>query len=439
MRTCKLILFSFLFIASAHAQDTSFLSLQEAIQITLKNNFQIRLAQNDSASAALDKSYSYTAFLPTLNGTASKVWNVNDQKIRLANGDKREGKGIHSSTLAASANLNWTLFDGKKMFVTRDRFNEIVKLGELTIKDQVVNTVANVINTYYNISRQMQQLKAIEEQMFINEERVKLAQRKFETGLGAKPELLQAKVDLNAQKAARLSQLTLIAQLKDQLNILMGIDGGDVYRVADSIPINKNITLEELQSKLDSGNTALLLARKNIDIANLQLKEAKADRFPVISFNSAYNFNRIDNKQVVNQFSPLFSQNAGLNYGFSASIPIFNRFMVKRNIGQAKINIQNFQLQYEMQKAVANIKLNNAFKSYELQKQLLQLEEENILLAKENVDIALERFRLGVSTYLELRETQKSLEDAYNRLIAARYNTKVAETELLRLKGDILK
>ncbi len=438
MRIFKAIFILLLISFSAHAQE-QVLKLEDAISTALQNNYDIRLSKNDSVSAALDQSYTYTAFLPTLNGTATKLWNVNDQKVRLANGDKREGKGIHSSTTTAAVNLNWTLFDGLKMFASRDRINEIVKLGELSIRNDVVNTVANVINTYYNIVRQKQQLKAIEEQVGINEERVKLAQRKFESGLGAKPELLQAKVDLNAQKAARLTQLTLISQLKEQLNVVMGVDKGISYNVADSIPINKNLALGDLQNNLEKTNPGLQIAKKNIDIANIQLKEAKADRYPTLSFISAYNFNRVDNKQVVNQFSPLFSQNAGLNYGFTAAIPIFNRFNVKRNIGQAKINIQGWQLQYDQQKMGINVALNNAFKSYELEKQLLSLEEDNILLAKENVDIALERFRLGVSTYLELREAQKSLEDAYNRLIAARYNTKLSETELLRLKGDIVK
>lgn len=429
-----------LFISSAaNAQDTSLLTLNEAIQITLKNNFQIMLAKNDSASAALNKSYTYTAFLPTLSGNASKTWNVNDQEVRLANGDKRTGNGIQSSNTLASANLNWTLFDGLKMFVTRDKLNEIVKLGELNIRNQVVNAVSDVIKTYYNISRQKQQLKAIEEQMSVNEERVKLAQRKFDNGLGAKPELLQAKLDLNAQRSARLTQLTLIAQLKEQLNQLMGIDREATYNVADSIPINKDLVLGQLKNNIDSSNTSLLIAKKNLEIGNLQLKETKADLLPVLSFVSAYNFNRTDNKQVVNQFSPLFSQNAGLSYGFTASIPLFNRFNTQRLIKQSKISIQSLEVQYNLQKTSVNTAINNAFRSYELQKQLLQLEEENILLAKENVSIALERFRLGVSTYLELRETQKSLEDGYNRLIAARYNTKVAETELLRLKGDLVK
>ena len=111
----------------------------------------------------------------------------------------------------------------------------------------------------------------------------------------------------------------------------------------------------------------------------------------------------------------------------------------KRNIQQAQLDIDYLKLSYQNQKSKIDVGIVNAFKDYEMQKQALALEEENITLAKENVMIALERFKLGVSTYLELRETQKTLEDAYNRLLAARYNTKLAETELLRLKGDLVK
>jgi outer membrane protein TolC len=135
----------------------------------------------------------------------------------------------------------------------------------------------------------------------------------------------------------------------------------------------------------------------------------------------------------------LFNQNNGYNFGFAASVPIFNRFNARRLIKQAELDIQYQQLFFENQRSLINTGISNAFKDYEYQKRALALEEENIQLAKENVAIALERFRQGVSTNLELREAQISLQDAYNRLIAARYNTKVAEIELLRLKGDIIR
>jgi outer membrane protein len=299
--------------------------------------------------------------------------------------------------------------------------------------------VAAVINNYYNIVRQKQQLKAIEEQMSINEERVKLADKKLSVGLGSKPELLQAKVDYNAQKAAQLIEQTLIAQLRDQLNQLIGFRLGSVYEVTDSIPINMSLQYGEFARQYEKTNPSLLVAKKNIDIAHITVKEQKAGLWPTLTFNSAYNFTNTNNSVVVNQNQPFFNQNKGLNYGFGLNVPILNGFNTRRLIKQAQLDVQYQQVNYDKQRSLVDVGVSNAFKDYELQKQLLNLEDDNIMLAKENVAIALERFRQGVSTYLELREAQKSLQDAYNRLIAARYNTKVAETELLRLKGDLLR
>lgn len=415
------------------------LTVDKAVATALKNNYDIQLLRNDSASFSLDNSYAKFAFYPRVNATSGLLFNNNNQLQKFSDGTKRERNGIRSNNLNGGVQLSWTLFDGYKMFATRDKLAQFVKLGELNIKNQMVTSVAAVVNNYYNIVYQKQQLKAVEDQMSINEERVKLADKKFSVGLGAKPELLQAKVDLNAQKAARLRQQTVIAQLKETLNQLMNVALQTAYDVSDSIPINTKITLAEMLAAVESTNQTLQVTKKNLDIANLTLKERKADKFPILTFNSAYNYSKADNKAVVNPFTPLFSRNNGFNYGLGLSIPIFNGYNVKRQVQQAQLDIDYLKLSYQNQKTQIDVGIINAFKDYEMQQQALSLEEENILLAKENVMIALERFRLGISTYIELRETQKSLEDAYNRLLAARYNTKLAETELLRLKGDLVK
>jgi outer membrane protein TolC len=430
------------FVCSLHAQKL--LTLEEAIATALQHNYDIILSKNDSAVAALDYSYRNAVFLPRLNGSSGIVWNINNQQLKFA---KRVGGGdslvnrndVKSANLNSGINLNWTLFDGGKMFATRNRAQELVKLGELGIKDQVINTVATVINTYYDIVRQKQQLKAVEETMSISQTRVDLSQRKLDIGVGAKPDVLQSKVDLNAQKAAQLRQLTLIQQLKETLNQTMNVAANSAYEVSDSIPINTALSLGEIQNDIDNSNTFLQILRKNIDIASLVVKERKAERFPVVSFNSNYNFLINDNQVAVNLNQPFYTQTRGFNYGFSATIPILNNFNSKRLIKQAELNVQYQRLIFDNQRSLVNLGVINAFKDYELQKQALELEEANILLAKENVSIILETYRLGQATYLQLREAQKSLEDAYNRLIAARYNTKLAETELLRLKGDLVR
>ncbi len=414
------------------------LTVEEAIATVLKNNYDIELLRNDSASYALDKSYAKAAFMPRINSTTGFVLNNNDQLQKFTDGTKRERNGIRSNNLAGSVQLNWTLFNGHKMVTTREKLNEFVKLGDLAIKNQMIASVSSLLVTYYNIVHQKQQLKAVEEQMSINEERVKLSEKKLSVGLGAKPELLQAKVDLNAQKSARLKQQTLIAQLKEQLNLIMNIPSAVGYEVSDSIVINNRLLLQDLISSLESTSPSLLLTKKNIDISQLVLKERKADRYPIVSFNSNYNYSKTDNQAVVNPFTPLYSRNNGFNYGLGVTIPILNGLNTKRLIQQSQLDIAFLKLSYQSQQATLNTNITKAFKEYTMQQQALLLEEDNILLAKENVFISLERYRLGVSTYLELRETQKSLEDAYTRLLAARYNTKLAEIELLRLNGNLM-
>ncbi|PWT95263.1 MAG: TolC family protein [Bacteroidetes bacterium] len=437
MRTTKLILTFLLLSFKTFSQQI--ITLDQAVAAALESNYDILLVRNDSTAAAIDKSYIYGAFIPTLNGAVSKIWYNNNQNQKLADGTTREAKNINSNSLQASLNLNWILFDGLKMFATRNRILELAQLGELNVKNQVVNTVADIVNNYYLVVRQKQQLKAIIEQMSISEERVKLAERKLSVGLGTRPELLQAKLDLNAQKAQKLQQETLISQAKDALNRLTGQQLPLTFEVADSIPLHRNLNIEDIRQNIETTNLSLLVAQKNVDISKIQLKESKGDQWPVVSFVSAYNFLRNQNKTAINPFTPLFNQNKGYNLGLSATVPILNNMIVRRNIKQAKLNIDYQTVSLARQKTVVDISVRIAYKTYQYAISALDLEEENILLAKDNVMIALERFKQGVSTFLELREAQKSLEDAYDRLIAARYNTKLSEVELLRLKGELVR
>ena len=415
------------------------LTIEQAIATSLANNYDILLSRNDSLLAANDYAYADLAFLPRVNANAGYNLSNNASKQVLADQTKRERDGIKSNSLTAAMNLNWTLFDGLKMFATKKRLGKLVELGGLQVKNQVITTVSDVMRTYYDIVRQYQQLRAIEETMALSEERLKLAQYKFDIGTGAKPDALQAQIDLNAQKSAYLLQQTNILKTKELLNQLLSIPVDTDFNVLDTIPISTGILLDSIQNGLTAVNPQLLLIQKSVDIANIALQERKAERFPIVSFNSAYNFNRTDNKSVVNPFQPLFNQNRGLNYGVTAAIPIFNGLNTRRLIRSAKLDIDYQQLLYKRSLAEITTSVTNAYKDYDLSKRTLILEEENMILVRENLFIARERYRLGISTFLEMREAQRSLQDANTRLIQARFNTKVAEIELLRLRGDLVR
>lgn len=435
----RLLVVLLILVFGEQAVAQELVTLEEAIALALKENYDVQLAQNLSLSARTDEKYSVGALLPQLNGTAATNWNSNHQEFAFADESRNVSGDAKSNNATASLQAVWTLFDGTKMFATRERLEQIAAQGELNVKNQMVNSISAVIVNYYNIVRQKQQLKAIQELMSVNEERVKVADRKVDVGIGARPELLQAKVDLNAQRTLAIQQETLIAQLKDQLNGLVGLRLPANYDVADTILINLDIREPEISADIENKNYQLLSSDKNREIASLTLRESRASRSPVINFNGAYNYSKTNNTKLINPFSSLESQINGFTYGFSMTLPILNGFNITRNVQQARINVRRQELLYNQQKQSVDVAVRNAYVNYDNTKKILVIEEENISLARENVSIALESFKRGVATFIELRTAQQSLAEAYNRLIAARYNTKVAETELLRLNGSLLK
>jgi outer membrane protein len=432
---CSLVVFLLTVSFAVGAQP---IEVDRVVQLALQKNFDIRLSQNSAASSIIDNRFSFGLFLPNLNLNAGYNRNNINARTQLFNDSIINRPGANFNNTNTSLQLFWTIFDGTRMFATKKRLQELEVLGALNARDQMVNSTASVIITYYGIVRQKQQLKAIREQTSVSEERVKLAERKLQVGTGGKPELLQAKVDLNAFKTAALTQETLIHQLKDQLNSLLGLALPDEYEVSDSIPINLGITLALIQENVESLNTSLRAARKSIQVAEQSVRESRAGRSPIINLNAALTFNRREDELQANPFSTKSSQNQGYNYGLSVTLPIMNGMNVNRLIGQSKVNLERQRIIYDQQLTIVTTGVRIAYTSYENAIKVLQIEEENILLARENVNIALEGFRRGITTFIELRTAQQSLADAYNRLIAARFNAKVSETELLRLQGSLI-
>lgn len=418
-------------------------TLEEVISLALQQNLDVQLANNAEYSARTDEKYSVGAFLPVISANGSRTWNVNNQKQMVYNPqttsyNEVERNGIKNNNISGSVQANWLIFDGTRMFAARERLQQLSEQGLINVKGQMVNTISDVVINYHNLVRQKQQLAAVREQVVLSEERVRLADRRLAVGTGAKPELLQAKVDLNAQRTAAIQQETLIAQLKDQLNGLVNRKLPPVFDVADTIIIDLTITEDQVVAAAETNNYTLQSFKKGIDIASLSVRERKAERYPFINLIGAYNFSKTENEVVINTFTPLFNRNAGFNYGLNVSLPILNNFSNRRSIQQARINVDRSKLLYDQTKINVDIGVRNAYIAYENAKKVLLIEEENIGLAKENIYIALESFKRSANTFIEVRTAQQSLADAYNRLINARYLAKVAETELLRLSGQLL-
>lgn len=411
------------------------MTLEQAVELCLKNNYDIIISKNSLTQVENNNTPGNAGMLPRVDLNASGSFATNATKQEFSSGLVVDKPGVQSKNISTGAYLTWTVFDGFKMFATREKLQDLQSMGELNVKIQIENTIVKVISAYYTIVIQKQLINGFKENIAVSEERLKIAQTKFEVGASPKGDVLQAKIDLNALKSGLMRQKTLLFSAKTDLNQLMIRPVDTDFDVSDSIPLMKKYLFEELKNSILTNNSEMLFAQKNIEVSKAAVNEGKAINYPKLNLNSNYIFSRSQNQA---GFS-LLNQNLGLNLGFTASWNVFNGFNNANIIKNLQLDLENSNYEYESLKTLTQAGLVKAFQKYQDDNAILQLEEENKLLVKENLDVALERFRLGASTSLELKVAQQSFEDSINRLADARFNLKISETQLLKLSGGIMK
>ncbi|WP_018479763.1 TolC family protein [Pontibacter roseus] len=414
------------------------LSLEEAIRIGLQNNYDIQIANRQEAIAGNNVTRGNAGFLPNVDARGSRTFTENNSRQSFQTGPDRTRNGASSNNLNYSVNLNWTIFDGLGMFINYERLKALEKSGQLITRETVQNTLASISDNYFEVVRQSKKMQAIEDAIAISQARVEIAQAQYEVGVSAKVEILRAQVDFNTDRSELLVQQEALQNAKINLNQLLSRDPDIDFLVTDSIVVDPSLTYGNADAGMFANNPVLQRLKLNQQIANLDIKAIRASRLPVVSIVSAYNFNRSENEPL-NEFSPLFNQNRGHNYGLTVNLPIFNGFNLNRQAQNARINLETADLEYQRQQNQLESALARAYSQYSNRLQLLELEESNLALAQENADIALERYRLGLLTAIELREAQRNQLVAENRLIDIQYQAKAAETELKRISSTLLR
>ncbi|WP_347158410.1 TolC family protein [Pontibacter chitinilyticus] len=413
------------------------LTLEQAIRIGLEQNYDIRIADKQDDIDANNVTLGNAGFLPTVDARANRTFSENNSRQSFPTGPDRTRNGASSNSLGTNVNLNWTIFDGLGMFINYDRLKAVEKAGKLITRETVENTLADISNAYFEVVRQGRKIKSLQEAIAISQERVNITQAQYEVGVSAKVEILRAQVDYNADRSVLLQQQEMLQNAKINLNQLLGRNPDTDFTATDSIVVDPTISYGNTNNLL-STNPLLQRLQLNREIAVLDIKAIRASRFPRIGFTSAYNFTRSE-AEPLNEYQAQFNRNLGYNYGLTLSLPIFNGFNINRQAQNARISLESNTLEYQREQNALQANLARAYSRYASRLQLLELEENNLKLAEENADIALERYRLGLLTAIELREAQQNQLVAQNRLIDIRYEAKVAETELKRLTSSLLK
>jgi outer membrane protein len=424
------ILYIFVFINSF---SQPLITVEDAIDIALKNNFNILIARNDADINKINNTLGNAGMLPGISINGSNNYSSNNVDQKYSTGSEITANNAYTNSFNSGVALNWTLFDGGKMFVTKNKLNEIQALGEIQYKDKVMQLVYDVVLAYYDVVRQKQQLSSINEVITYNLERVKILDVSFGAGLTPKTNLLQAKIDLNVYQENAIDQKTVISLSKRYLNQLLSRNATVDFEVADSIPLSYNPDQQKLTQRIDSVNTNILAFQKQVDVARLSVREYNALLLPKLNASAGYNF-----LQTNNEVGSLLRNRAnGPQFGASISIPIFQGGNAMRQIKMARIQLQSTQLNFENIKIQVNTQLQNALTEFENQQHLLSIEKDNVILAKENLDITMQRLRYGQTTSLEVRLAQDSYEQSLTRLLNFKFNLKAAETKLKQLMAEL--
>lgn len=424
----------FLFPITLFAQVGDNLTLQEAIEIGLRNNYSILISKNETDIAENNASLGNAGFLPTVDATASANKTIYDTRQEFANGDVSDRQGAKTNSINAAVSLNWTVFDGFNHFASYKQLRTQKDIGDINSKITVENTVADIIDAYNNIIQQQQLLTALKDAILISKERNAIAESKYKIGAGSRLEWNRAKVDLIADSSAYLRQEVLWENSKIELNRILARGSKVQFSIADSIHINGGLVYEDLQQTAQEQNNLLNLAQKNIRLARLRLSEVRSEWLPAITLNVGYDYSKTES----NAGFFLFNRNRRFNYGASLQWNLFDGMNTLRKSENARIDIRNQELEYKDMTTLVEADLSKTYKSYEVSLGVVKLEQENVQLARQNVDIALEQFRLGAITSVDLREVQNNFVDSETRFIVAQLEAKLAETELLRLSGELV-
>ena len=433
----RLLSFSILLFAGILSVEGQVVfGLKECINTGLERNFSILISRNNESISENNYTLGNAGYLPSVNLSSRFGGTLNNTAQNLTDGSRNESSGVHNTTTNAGASLGWTIFDGFNVQTTYKKLNELKQLGSLNTRLAVENLITSIVAGYYNYIQQVQTLKNLEYAMTLSKERLRIDQDRYLLGSSSKLQVLQSQVYLNADSSRLSNQFEVVRSSQVRLNELMALeDLGTHFLSSDTIiTVDPYLLYEKLLDQTLERNTNLNIARKNKIVSEYDYKIVTSRSYPYLNLSTGYNYNfntystGTYNSQTTN----------GLNYGLTLGMNIFDGFNQRRSIANSDIEVQNKELRYLEVEQGIKADLITIYYVYSNNLRLIKLEEQNLTTATENLDIALERYKLGSLSGIDLREVQKSLLDAKERLLAIQYQTKLAEISLKRISGTIM-
>lgn len=426
------IIFVILLLISFSAKAQQRLTLEEAINIALKNSFDIQLARNNAETNTILNNYGVAGGLPLVTATAVDNEQITTLNQKLSNGTNTERKGVAANNLNAGVTGSILLYNGMRVVTTKKRLEQLLKQSEQLLNVQIQNTIAVVMTQYYDVVRQQSYLKTLNTSIEAASQRLDMVKAQQALGLANNADLFQSQLDLNALLQNKQVQQVMIDQAKTDFLTSLNVNPDSSIAIIDTIIISSSILLDSVLNNL-TRNPEIIAAGQQISINQLIEKETAAQRYPSLRFNTGVNYNR---SQSAAGFT-LLNQTYGPVFGINLSIPIYNGSAFKRQQKVAEIDTRNAMIQRE---ALVRNNESVAVKTYQAYSgalQQLQTQKENYSLAQQLLDLVLKKFELRNATIIEVKNAQETFENAGYLLINLSYAAKSAEIELNRISSSL--
>ena len=409
--------------------------LQTCLRVGLERNYDIRIAHGEQSISQNNVTWGNAGFLPTLDATAGYNGTLNNQTHQThRDGTTTRTNNILNQGANLGLNVSWTVFDGLQMQTNYQRLKQFAQMGELNTQIAIDDCITDLTAEYNNHVYQLLRLRNLQNAVALSRERLRIAEAKYEIGTDSRLDMLQARVDLNADSSELTKQQERVSTSGVNLNRLMALDNiAQDIRITDThIALNTALSETHLLQALKLHNTQLHIAHQNTLVSELDYKALKGRNYPYLRLNSGYGY-------TINHYgtgNTKRQNNLGLTYGLTLGVNIFDGSNRRREQRNARIVIENRQLQYEQLELTLHADFTNIWIAYRNNLDLLTLEQENLASALENHQIAIERYRLGDLAGIQLREAQNSLLGAQERLLQAEFNTKLCEISLMQITGQ---
>jgi len=417
---------------SQQAGDSLRITLDEAIAVALKNSYEIQVAKNSVDISTILNNYGIAGGLPIVSGSFSNTEQVTSVKQKLNTGVEINRKGATGNNTQAGLAASILLYNGQRVVSTKKRLAETQFMNTELLNSQVQNTIAQVMTSYYDVVRQLSYVNTIRTSIQASEKRLEILQVRKSAGMANNADIFQAQIDLNTLVQTLMDQQMVAAIAKTELLRLLTLDTKTPLAIKDTITVDQTLQLNAVLDRI-AVNADVKAADHQIRINELLVRETAALRYPTVRLNTAYNYSR--NQQGAGL--TLLNQVIGPNAGVTVGIPIYNGSIFRRQQQVAEINTTNARIQKNVILRDYNSGVVKMFQTYVSSLQQLATQKDNYNLSRQLLDLTLQRFQLIQATIIDVREAQKSFEDAGFRMINLNYAAKSAEIELKRLSNTL--